>query len=134
MRKQFRETDHGPPATSGLIARSKMLVVVPGLSGKWKFFAEWARAYAVFVHGGLRSHGLGVKPSLDLFQQGSASFTGIAGGKLAAQFDHREPLARDLEGLLRGGGGGEIGTRQQEVKFRDTHQDQSVARMAGGLN
>src|SRR6266446_4493796 len=120
MRKQFRETDHGPPATSGLIARSEMLVVVRGLSGKWNFFAEWARAYSVFVHGGLRSHGLGVKPSLDLLQQGSAGLTGVAGGKLAAQFDHREPLARDLEGFLRGRGRGEIGACQQEIKFRDT--------------
>ena len=73
------------------------------------------------------SRGLEVKPSLDLFQQISAGFTGIPGGKLAAQFDYPEPRARELEGLPRGWGRGQIGAYQQKVKIRDTHQDQSIA-------
>src|SRR3989442_440688 len=81
-----------------------------------------------------RSRGLGVKPSLDLFQQSSAGFTGIAGGKLAAQFDHRESRARDLESLPCGRGRGQIGAYQQEVKIRDAHQDQSVAQVVAALN
>jgi hypothetical protein len=57
----------------------------------------------------LASCGLRVEPSLDLSQQSSAGFTGIAGGKLSVQFDHRETGARRPEGVLHGRGRGQFG-------------------------
>jgi len=105
MRKQFRETPRST-CDERINSRSKMLVVVRGLSGKWNFLPNGpALTRSSFT-------GLGVKPSLDLFQQSSAGFTGVAGGK-PLPVQSPGPLARDLEGLLRGRGRGEIGACQR---------------------
>src|ERR1035437_9605220 len=75
-----------------------------------------------------------LEPSLDRFQQSGAGLTGMAGGKLAAQFNHRELGARGLEGWRRSRGGGHAGARQQKIEMHNPHQEQSVAHPATRLD
>ena len=79
------------------------------------------------------SRRLGAEPSFDRLQQSGAGFTGIAGRKLAAQFDHWKSGTRVVEGLGRGRGRGPVGAYQQEIKRRDAHQEKSVAYAASTL-
>ena len=70
---------------------------------------ESGSRFPAFLSAGSPSRGLRVEPSRDCFQQSSGGFTGMAGGKLTAEFEHREPGARFPEGWRRGRGSGHVG-------------------------